>query len=333
MVLISSGIGTIVTLLVFFTAAALGYHLPGVLLWVAPFLYVTLSQYMIGSICQGLNRISQFSFQQVLPYLLLLPITAVQMFVFRKYSLYAAVLGYVCVFSLVGAIGFLHLGVLFTEWKRWMKAIAKENRRTGFPMYIGGIFGVASAQVIAMWVAQYTDLPRYGQYALALAVSAPLSVLVSSVGTVVFRSSSRSESLSYRVLVFSFGLGGLLGMIYLLATGSLLVRIFGTQYQQSVRMAQILGVSSLIIGWGDIFNRHLAAQGQGDGLCAAAVLNGVVGIVAAAILLPKWNAYGAVASSVLAAATYLCCMIVLYMRYTARSQRTRSVATPLTHRA
>ncbi len=97
MVIISSGIGTVSTLVGFVAAKALGYQLPHVLMWVAPFLYVTLGQYMIGSICQGLNRISLLSFQQVLPYILLLPITAIQMFVFEKYSLYAAVIVYVAV--------------------------------------------------------------------------------------------------------------------------------------------------------------------------------------------------------------------------------------------
>jgi O-antigen/teichoic acid export membrane protein len=240
------------------------------------------------------------------------------MFVFGKYSLYAAVVGYVAVFSAVITVGFLRLGVVFLHWRSWSRAIIRENRRTGFPIYIGGIFGGASAQIVAMWVAEFTSLSRYGQYALALAVSAPLSVLVSSVGTVVFRSSSRSDSLSNRVLFFSFGLGGSLGLLYFVATETLLIRAFGSQYGLSVKMAQVLGVGSLMIGWGDIFNRFLGAQGQGRGLCIAAVSTGTVGIVSAAILLPKWDAYGAVASSVLAATTYFALMVALYIRHTAR---------------
>src|SRR5437660_11914172 len=56
MLAISTVVGTIITLVAFFAAAAVGHHLPRILIWVAPFLYVTLGQYMIGSICQGLNR-------------------------------------------------------------------------------------------------------------------------------------------------------------------------------------------------------------------------------------------------------------------------------------
>ncbi len=193
LVLVSSGVGLILTLAGMAVADAFGYHLPRILIWVAPFLYVTIGQAMIGSICQGLNRISVLSAQQVMPYVLLLPITAAQVYLWRKYSLQAAVIGYIAVFSAVITVGFYRIGVAFTRWRSWLRAVVGENRRTGFPMYIGGLFGVASAQVIAMWVADFVDPVRYGQYALALSASSPLSVLVSSVGSVIFRSSSRSD--------------------------------------------------------------------------------------------------------------------------------------------
>jgi O-antigen/teichoic acid export membrane protein len=194
----------------------------------------------------------------------------------------------------------------------------KENRRTGFPIYVGGIVGVASAQLVAMWVAEFVDLSRYGQYALAVAVSAPLAALVSSVGTVIFRSSSTQTTLPTNILLYSFGFGLLLGSVYYGATETLLVKAFGNHYSPSVHMAQAMGVGALMIGWGDIFQRFLGAQGQGKALGGAAVLTGTVGIISAAILLPKWDAYGAIVSSVLAAATYLGSMLGLYVRHVAR---------------
>jgi hypothetical protein len=144
------------------------------------------------------------------------------------------------------------------------------------------------------------------------------------VGTAIFRSSSRSNLLSNRVLVFSFGLGSSLGLLYFVGTEILLVRMFGSQYQQSIRMAQLLGVASLMIGWGDIFNRFLGAHGKGSGLCYVAVSTGTVGIVSAAMMLPKWDIYGAIASSVLAAGTYLGLMIVLYCSSTSRLRGNRA---------
>ena len=314
--LASAAVGAVATLVVFFAAEGMGYHLPRILLWVAPFLHVALGQYMIRNVCQGLNRISLLSFQQVLPYLLLLPLTAVQIFLVREYSLVAAVAGYVLVFSAVVGLGFIQLGFSFGDWTSWLRVIGRENRKTGFPIYIGGIFGVASSQVVSLSVAEFVDPAIYGQFALALAISAPLAVLVSSVGTVVFRSSSNTQALSKRVLFYSFALGAFLGLFYFVATDSLLVRMFGARYESSVRMAQALGVGSLMIGLGDIFQRFLGSHGQGKALCLIAIATGAVGIASAAALLPAWKVYGAVASNVFSAATYLGLMVGMYLLHT-----------------
>jgi O-antigen/teichoic acid export membrane protein len=314
--MVSTAVGTVATVAIFFAAKVLAYDLPVILIYVAPFFYVTLGQYMIANSCQGLNRISLLSFQQIFPYLLLLPATAVQMFVFGSYSYHAALITYLAAFTIVIALGFRDLGVRFSRVREWFTVITAENRRTGFPIYIGGLFGVASAQIVAMWVAEFVSLSRYGQYALALAVSAPVSVLVSSIGTVTFRSSSNSESLSAKVLLASLGFSVLLGAGFFIGTEALLVTAFGDQYWPSVQMAQAMALGGLMIGWGDIFQRFLGAHGQGKMLRSAAMLTGSVGIGSAALLVPRWNEYGAIASSILAAATYLGSMLTLYVRHT-----------------
>lgn len=317
-VILSTIVGVCATAAVIAAAQLLGSPLPDLLLWVAPFLYVTVGQYMVTSICQGLNRIHVLSAQQVIPYVFLLPVTAFQIYWLRSYSLVAALVTYVSVFSLVITLGFWRLGVSFAQLRSWLRVIAIENRRTGLPIYVGGLFGVASAHLIAMWAAQFANPARYAQYTLALAVAAPLGVLVSSIGTVIFRSSSNSRQLSRQVVLYAFALGIVLGAIYWMAAEVLLVPAFGIEYTASVRMAELLGAGALMIGWGDIFQRFMGAQGQGRRAGAVAVLTGIVGITTAAILLPKWNVLGAIASSVSAAATYFFFMMVLYLRYTRR---------------
>lgn len=301
----------------FHIAEALGYRPPQLLLWVAPFVYVTLGQGMITSMCQGLNRIAVLSFQQVFPYVLLLPATALQVFVFKTYSLSFALATYVAVFSVVIVLGFLRIGVSFSACTAWLRRILAENRRTGFPIYIGGVFGVASVQLVALWVAEFTNPERYGNYALALAVASPLAVLVSSIGTVVFRSSSRTSRLSSAVLSNSLGFGLLLAVCYLIAVETLLVRVLGPEYGPAVRMAQVLGLKSVIVGWGDIFQRFLGAQGLGKRLGMASVATGIIGLVSAAVLLPRLDVYGAIGSSLVTGVIYLACMTALYLRHTA----------------
>jgi O-antigen/teichoic acid export membrane protein len=306
--------GTLGTVVAFFVAGKLGYELPRILLWVGPFLYVTLGQQMLTNICQGLNRIPLLAAQQVVPYAILLPVTVVQVFLLHSYSLGAAVAGYVAVFSGVIVLGVVRAGVSFDGLRAWTRAIRNENRATGMPIYVGGIFGVASAQLIALWVTQFTTPEQYGHFALALAVSTPLGVMVSSIGTVIFRSSASEASLSRRVLAYSFGFGALLLLAFLVVIQTLLTRVFGSQYGPSVPLAQVMGIGSLMIGWGDIFQRFLGAKGRGTSLGRVAVCTGLIGVTSAAFLLPSRGAAGAALSSVFAAVTYLGLMLVLYSR-------------------
>jgi O-antigen/teichoic acid export membrane protein len=316
---ISTAIGCVMTLAAYKTAATFGYSLPLLLVWVSPFLYVTLGQGMLNSVCQGLNRIAVLSGQQIMPYILLLPVTAA-LLMLGRYSLEAAIVCYVAVFTIVLVHGFHRIGLTFENWLARAKAILKENRRTGLPIYIGGVCGVASTQVITLWVAEFVSLSRYGHFALAVTVASPMAVLVSALGTVIFRSSSSSNVLSSRMLRYSFAYGVILLAVYMIATEVLLVRAFGREFGPAVRMAQFLGIRALLVGWGDIFQRFLGAQGLGKRLGAAAVATGTVGVVSAALLLPRWEVYGAIGSAVLTGATYFTVMVALYLMHTSAAK-------------
>jgi O-antigen/teichoic acid export membrane protein len=317
-VLAATAVGVFVTCCTVLAGRSAGLDLQLILLWVSPALCVTLGQAMISSACQGLGRISLLASQQVLPYVILLPATALQLFVLRHYSLAAALVGYVATFLLVIHIGFRRLGVSFQDLRSTWSALKRENRRTGLPIYVGGVFGVASAQFISMWVAAFVRPDDYGQYALAVAVSAPLGVLLSSIGTVIFRSSSRLSRLPLDLIVLTGSTGVALGIAYWIATEWLLTVVFGDKYGPAVWMAQLLGIASLLIGLGDVLQRFLGAHGLGRALGAASVATGVVGMLTAAVLLPRMTTTGAIVASISAAATYVTLLAIVYVHYTTR---------------
>lgn len=317
----TTALGVCVTAGMVLAGRAAGWDLPLILLWVSPALIVTLGQAMITSACQGLGRISLLASQQVLPYVVLLPATALQLFVLRHYSLEAAIIGYVATFLLVIHVGFRRLGMSCRNPRSTWTTLKRENRQTGLPIYVGAVFGVASAQFIAMWVAAFVPADDYGQYALAVAVSAPLGVLLSSIGTVIFRSSSRLSRLPLELFVLTIGTGLALGLAYWIATEWFLTVVFGEKYGPSVRMAQALGIASLLIGFGDVLQRFLGAHGLGRKLGAVSVATGVVGMSAAAFLLPRMTSTGAIVASICAAATYVSLLTVVYVHYTMRAAR------------
>lgn len=308
-------LGVVATFCVVLLAGAAGVDLPLILLWVSPALCVTLGQAMIANACQGLGRISLLASQQILPYAILLPITAFQLYVLHRYSLIAALLGYAITFLIVIVFGFHQLGVSFSDPGSNWSILKRENVKTGLPIYVGAVFGVASAQFISMWVATFVSSYDYGHYALAVAVSATLAVLLSSVGTVIFRPSARMPRLPATLIVLTVALGTVLGIAYLVVVEWILTLVFGEKYEPAVWMAQWLGVASLLVGFGDVLQRFLGAHGRGRELGAASVATGVVGMVAAALLLPNLNIVGAIIASISAATTYLTLLMIVYLRY------------------
>jgi len=317
-VVVATVLGVALTFVTISSGPLLGFVLPGIVLIVSPALFVTLGQAFVTSACQGLGRITLLASQQILPYLVLLPVTAFQLFVLGRYSLTAALLGYVLTFTLVLFVGFRRLGASFAGLADVWSALKVENLRTGLPIYVGGVFGVASAQFISLWVAAFIDSVDYGQYALAVAVSAPLCVLLSSVGTVIFRSSSRLDRLPRELIVTTVLVGALLGAAYWVCTEWLLTAVFGEKYSPAIGTAQWLGIASLLIGFGDVLQRFLGAHGLGKRLGAVSVATGVVAMATAAVFLPRLAVTGAIISSLCAAVTYVSLLAGLYVYFTRR---------------
>lgn len=308
--------GVIAVIVASLGAHLAGWSVPSLLIWIAPALYVTLGQAMVGSLCQGANRIDILGYTQVLPYVFLIPITALQIVAFGHYSLEAALLTYVAIFSGVLWWSVRVLNGSLRRLSLWLRAISAENVHTGFPIYIGGLLGVASTQVIAMWVVAYASAEQYGQYALALALAAPLGVLVSSVGTVIFRSSATRPRLSGALILASFCAAILLGILFFGVTEYLLTWIFGEAYGPAASMAQLLAVGFLSTGLGDIFQRFLGAHGLGRLLGLGAGIAGLCGIVVAAALLPTHATTGAIIASMVSGVVYLALMVAAYGHFT-----------------
>jgi O-antigen/teichoic acid export membrane protein len=288
------------------------------LAWVSPALFITLGQLMVSSACQGMGRIGALATQQVLPYLILLPATALQIFVLDQYSTSAALGGYVLTFTLVLALGFQRLGLGFDGMPAAWRAMRRELALTGFPIYVGGVFGVASAQFVSIWTASFVPDDEYGQYALALAVAAPLGVLLSSIGTVIFRRSTKWRRLPGAVIAMTVSLAAVLLVAFLISTEWFLVPMFGAKFAPAVPLAQWLSLGAIAIGCGDVLQRYLGANGLGRALGVASVLTGVVGSGTAALLLPRLQVTGAVASSILSSLTYFFALTALYMWHVRR---------------
>jgi O-antigen/teichoic acid export membrane protein len=98
--------------------------------------------------------------------------------------------------------------------------------------------------------------------------------------------------------------------------------MFGAKFAPAVPLAQWLSLGAIAIGCGDVLQRYLGANGLGRALGVASVLTGVVGSATAALLLPRLQVTGAVASSILGSLTYFLALAALYLWHVRRQGST-----------
>jgi O-antigen/teichoic acid export membrane protein len=271
-------------------------------------------EYVISNLCTGTNNIRLLSSQLALPVSLVLIFTFIQVYIAKSYGLAQALAAFAVAHTVIIAIGIRRIRPSMKGLKGNVAALFKENRTTGLPIYFGGIIGVASVQLISLMIPALAGMANYAQYALAYSISAPLALVASTLGTVIFRASADSSRLPRKVLLYSFGGCAALAAAYVLTIRPLILLLFGARYLQAAPMAQVMGVGALMVGLGDMLNRYLGANGKGKLLLIGAVVTGVTAIASAALLLPSYGAMGASVSRAAANAAYLISMVILYKK-------------------
>jgi len=307
-------IGLLLTYGAYYGAKAVGYGgIPAIILLAPWFLYITVLEYAINSFCTGMNRIKLLSSQLALPISLLVVATAIQVYVFKRYGFAEAMVAFILSHTVIVALGIFRIKPSFHSLRDNIVSIWTENRRTGLPIYFGGLVGVASVQVIGLLIPSLLSMADYAQYALAYSISAPLSMVASTLGTVIFRDSASRDRLPRKVLLYSFAGCAFLAIAYVLSIRFFILLLFGQRYLAAAPMAQVMGVGALMVGLGDMINRFLGANGKGRLLMIGAIVTGVTSVVSAYLLLPPFGAMGAAASRGASNLAYLAIMIVLYV--------------------
>jgi O-antigen/teichoic acid export membrane protein len=305
--------GLLLTWAIYFGAPLFGLKgLDGILVVAPLFLYITVLEYVISNLCTGANNIRLLSSQLAMPVSLVLIFTAVQVYILKSYGLWQALAAFAISHTVIIAVGIRRLRPSMKALRAHIAAVVHENRTTGLPVYFGQLLGVVSVQLISLMIPAFVGMKNYAQYALAYSISAPLALVASTLGTVIFRSSADAGRLPRKVVLYSFGGCAALAAVYVLLIRILIFWLFGERYLPAAPMAQVMGVGALMVGLGDILNRYLGANGRGRMLLTGAAVTGIVAVASAAALLPSFGAMGASISRGVANAAYLASMIALY---------------------
>jgi len=276
-----------------------------------PFIVAQVFELYLRKVLQGTNRIHSMSFFSVLPRIFYLLMAGTLIYL-ELFDLFSSILIFYAISSMVILYYFYSYRPLFQQFRQHFKTVSKENKTNGFPIYVGTLANVATAQSLGVLVGIYIDMESVAYYSLAIVVSGPLLMLPSVIGSTLFKSFAKQEEIPKKVLYASIGLSILSLIAFWLIIEFVLVLAYSERYLQVAPYAKILAVGMICHGMGDLFNRFIGAHGKGVMLRNGAFFSGAVLVVCCVILMPLYGALGAVWSKTISSIAYLFAMVYYY---------------------
>lgn len=280
----------------------------------SPFLFIFPFQLCVENILQGRNRIYEISALRLLPQLLYI-IIAVLFNYFIALDLTSALGIQFVVFGLVILVLIFNLKPKFADVKNHSMSIWKENKGYGLQVYYGSIVGVASAHLGGITIAYYIDNVNVGYYALALAITLPLTMVPNAVGTTFFKDFANTKSIPGKVVFMTIGISVVTLLLFFIVIEDLIVLLYSDEYISVVQLTYLMAFGGILHGFGDLMNRFLGAHGRGTDLRNGAIFVGVANIVGFFVLVGYFGVKGAAVTKFIAGAVYCLSLYIYYYRY------------------
>lgn len=200
--------------------------------------------------------------------------------------------------------------------KFWWIEIKKYHKTYGLPVYRGAIAGVGSTYVSFLAVSYWVNNIALGFYSLASNLVQPLTLLPNAIATSSFRSFASKPRISNKILqaTIFISIASLIGTF--IVFGTPLSLIYTTKFSEVGPFARALSIGAILLGFGDLFNRFLGAHGKGKSIQNAAYANGIVSVVGILILVPLFDVWGAVITTIISNGIYLLLLLFSYKAFT-----------------
>lgn len=297
--------------------SVLSFHIiPDYWILFFPLSIIPLMQYYLEYVCMGMNKIQLLSIQKLSTQISMIVLLLISIAIFSRISLNLAILIYGISNFVIILLSFLSLRPIFRGNSEEKSEVLSVNPGVGFPTYIGGLFSVASVRLVTVIVAYFVTRDEYAFYSLAITISTPLGPFVSSLGSILYKKFSTEERINTRFLQLISLTIFAVAILYIVGTTIFVPILFGDAYIGSIIFAQIIGIGSLLSGFGDVFNRFLGSKGEGKSIKQSAITSGVANLLSSIVLLPFFGALGASISRFFSNAIYLIMIALSYRGYT-----------------
>lgn len=188
----------------------------------------------------------------------------------------------------------------------------KRNRNLGLNVYWGSFLAALTAQA-GVFVLQAVKTPaEVAIFALAVTLTAPLTMLPSAVGTAYFSRLPGARGFPGRVILYAWAASFVIAVLFCLVAPLAIDLLYGQRYASAALPAQLCGIGAALHGMGDVYNRYYLAN-RDTGILLKAV--SIVCAAAFAVSLPAgmlFGAQGAAGARLIASGIYVFFLVYQY---------------------
>ena len=283
----------------------------------SPLLFVYPFRLCLENIMQGDNRIYELSVFRLCPQILYL-ITAVMFNYFIPLKLSSALFIQLVTLAAIILFMLISLKPKFANFKKNKIIILKENKKYGFPVYIGILSGVLTSHLGGLTIAFFIDNINVGFFSLALTITMPLTMIPSAVGTTFFKDFADKNFIPKKASIVTFALSISALLLFLLLIKHVVLLLYSKEFLSVVPLTYIISTGSVFHGFGDYINRFLGAHGKGKALRNGAIAVGLSNIFGYFVLVYKFGINGAAITKLISGIIYLSMMYCYYSKFTKR---------------
>lgn len=292
--------------------------------YLSPFVILSTMQLAVNNILTGQNKIYSLSLFNLIPQSLFFLIVVIQIYIFNYTNALVLIIPYVIINGLSIIYRVYKCSPAKVKVFQSFIALKEENKRFGFKVYIGSIFGVVVGQVIGLISGSIIGMQNYGYFSLAFSFVVPFQMLAATFGTVLYRSNVTRKKISFQLFSFVIGFSLVSYLIFYILIDYLFIIIFSSEYIQAIPYMKGLALYGITLGLGDFINRFLGAKGYGRILMIGAILTGTVMVVISSFLIPQYGVNGLVYAYISSGTAYLLSMVIGYVYYLKNIQEIRN---------
>ncbi len=299
LVLIASFI--LALLLIIYTLFFYDGHLKSYILPLVLFVPVVILNFSLEHLLQGLNKIYLLSILKIGPKIIFF--VALLLLTFLDFSLVNVLLLF------YGSITLIVLSILlkvkFIIDLKALRQILRHNRKVGFPIFIGALFGVATGHLSSLLVSHFNDNTDFGYFILSLTISAPIGVMPTITGSIMMKDFVDLKRIPSKTIKTCFYVSIIILICFLVFLKPFVLFFYTEQYTPVISLAYITSFGFLMHGFGDLFIKFLYAKGHGKEMKHATMGVGIVTLIVSICLIPSLGPEGASIVKVISSFSYL----------------------------